>query len=135
MSITRIFEKLGAPLANSRWSWGSIRPTDGAVFIRVWKDQQEKIENAYYMRVTHHEKFVGKENNLGYQERNEHVELIREGAPCFMLMCQAKEVTAVPRAIKCFNEKEIFKGGEVIEKEGDTWVKLGERLLINQLIT
>ncbi len=37
MSITAMFENLGAPLANSRWSWGGVRQ-DGAVVLRVWQN-------------------------------------------------------------------------------------------------
>ena len=38
MSISGLFTLLGAPLANNRWSWGSQRASDGAVFLRVWQD-------------------------------------------------------------------------------------------------
>lgn len=70
------------------------------------------------MMVTHHEKYLGDEDNLGYQERLDHVAKIRGGARCFMIMCLAEDVTAVPRKIKSFNSDEVFVGGEVIEFNG-----------------
>ena len=46
MSQTNLFAKLGAPLANPRWSWGAIRTTDGAVFSRVWQDSRTGVRLA-----------------------------------------------------------------------------------------
>ena len=33
MTQTQLFKSLGAPLANSRWSWGSVRSSDNAVMV------------------------------------------------------------------------------------------------------
>ena len=44
MSLTQFFDQLGAPLANSRWSWGAQRARDGVVFMRVWQDEK-RFEN------------------------------------------------------------------------------------------
>ncbi len=42
MSQAELFETLGAPLKNVRWSWGGVRKSDGAVFLRVWQDGTKK---------------------------------------------------------------------------------------------
>jgi hypothetical protein len=76
------------------------------------------------MMVTHHEKYMDDQKNLGYQERLKHVELIRGGARCYMIMCVAKDVLAAPREMQSFNSKEVFVGGEVINLNGDTWVEV-----------
>ena len=133
MTQTQLFKYLGAPLANSRWSWGSVRLQDGAVFLRVWQDRKRKHEGSWYMMVTHHEKYLGKEDNLGYQERLEHVAKIRDGARCFMIMCLAEDVDAVPRKIQSFNSNEIFVGGKFVELDGDAWVEMVARKPISQV--
>ncbi|MHB1403171.1 MAG: hypothetical protein ACYCWB_12310 [Thiobacillus sp.] len=107
MSITALFEKLGAPLANSRWSWGGIRE-DGSVVLRVWQNETKRIGDKTHVQLTHRAVFAGREDNLGYQERNRHVEHIRAGAHCYMVMCEPKSTQAVPREIKSFNEREFF---------------------------
>lgn len=124
MTQTEMFKRLGAPLANSRWSWGAVRAGDNAVFLRVWQDRQTRQDGRLYFMVTHHEKYAGKEDNLGYQERLVHVDLIRAGAPCYMIMCLAKDVEAAPRKIKDFNRGEVFVGGKVMELGGDIWVEM-----------
>lgn len=131
MSITALFEKLGAPLANSRWSWGGVRE-DGSVVLRVWQNETKRIGGRLYMRLTHQEIFVGREDNLGYQERNRHAEQIRAGARCYMVMCEPKSTQTEPREIKDFNEREVFVAGEVVEHEGDLWAPLAARLDINR---
>jgi hypothetical protein len=133
MTQTQMFKRLGAPLANSRWSWGSVRLEDDAVFLRVWQDRKIKHGGRWFMMVTHHEKYLGDEDNLGYQERLEHVEKIRAGARCFMIMCLAEDMTAAPRTIKSFNSDEVFVGGKVIELNGDTWVEMENRKPVNSV--
>lgn len=126
MNITALFEKLGAPLANSRWSWGGVRG-DGSVVLRVWQNETRRIDGKLHIQLTHHEVFAGREDNLGYQERNRHAEQIRSGACCYMVMCEPKSTQAVPREIKGFNEREVFVAGEVIEYDGDLWAPIADR--------
>jgi hypothetical protein len=90
MSISNLFKKLGAPLANVRWSWGGLRP-DNAVVLRVWQNETKKRDGKLWAQLTHHQEFFGKEKDLGYQERNRHVALVAAGAPCY-LIC-ARRVT------------------------------------------
>ncbi len=134
MTITQFFEKLNAPLANQRWSWGSVRESDGAVILRVWQDEKVKLDGRHFMKITHHKSYIGNEDNDGYRERNKHAELIRNGGKCYMVMCLVKDSKAEPREIKSFNSNDIFVGGEVIDRDGDTWVEFVDRIPINQAI-
>ena len=127
MTQSDYFELLGSPLHNTRWSWGSIRH-DGTVFLRVWQDESRKHENSRYIRITNHEKFSNDQNNLGYQERVGHVELIRKGAKCIMIMCVADPDSLPQRVVKNFNSDEVFLGGKTIQLDGDTWIELGARV-------
>lgn len=132
MSITALFEKLGAPLANSRWSWGGVRE-DGAVVLRVWQNETRRIGDKLHIQLTHRAVFSGREDNLGYQERNRHVEQIRAGARCYMVMCEPKNTQVEPREIKGFNEREVFVAGDMVEHEGDLWVPIADRKPVSQV--
>ena len=128
MSLTQHFENLGAPLTNSRWSWGSVRESDGAVFLRVWQDQKVRIDGKTYMLVTHHAAYVGNESSLGYRERLRHINLAREGSKIYMIMCIAKDPNAVPRKVGSYINDDVFLGGEIIDHEGDTWIEQSGRV-------
>lgn len=126
MSITAMFEKLGAPLANSRWSWGGVRQ-DGAVVLRVWQNETRRIDGQTHIQLTHHAAFVGREDNLGYQERLQQIAQIRDGAKCYMVMCEPRDTQEVPRVIKAFNERELFCAGELVAQHGDFWAPIADR--------
>lgn len=123
ISISTLFERAGAPLANIRWSWGGIRQ-DGAVVLRVWQSETRRIDGQLCIRLTHHQDFAGKKDDLGYQERLRHVEHIRAGARCYMVMCVPRSTSEVPRVIKEFNDREIFLAGELAEDGGDLWAPI-----------
>jgi hypothetical protein len=134
MSISSFFEKLGAPLRNKRQSWGAVREKDGAIFLRVWQDRKVVKDRTLTLMVTHRDKYVDDQNNFGFKERQEHVELIRNGAQCFMVMCKVKDSEAMPRTIESFNEKEIFVGGDILEMDGETWVKVRSRVPVEEVL-
>lgn len=132
MSITAMFEKIGASLANSRWSWGGVRQ-DGAVVLRVWEGEGRRINGKWHIQLTNHTAFVGHEGNLGYQERLQHIAQIRTGAKCFMVMCEQRDKLEVPRVIKKFNDRELFHAGELVEQDGDLWAPIADRKPIPQI--
>jgi hypothetical protein len=128
MTQTQYFKWLGAPLVNPRWSWGSVR-SDETVFLRVWQDETLKHEDKrYYMRVTKHEAFAQDQDNLGYQERLKHIELVRKGAKCYLVMCEANPEKLPEREIKDFNANEVFLAGTLIELNGDFWLEYTSRI-------
>jgi hypothetical protein len=51
MTLSQLFEQLGAPLANVRWSWGAVRESDSAVFLRVWQDECRPIDGRMCVRI------------------------------------------------------------------------------------
>ena len=153
MSISGLFTLLGAPLANNRWSWGSQRASDGAVFLRVWQDLKFDKDGRIHMlvcpAVTHSDE---ESENLGFQERVRHTESIRSGKPCFMVMCLAKDVEDPKRTILDFDDRDIFIGGDIIEtpkdfqfppktsdrarflaRNGATWVQLAGRKPVSSI--
>ena len=123
MGITAMFKRLGAPLVNSRWSWGGVRQ-DGSVVLRVWQNEAKRIGGLTCIQLTHHTEFLGREGDLGHQERQGHVAQIQVGAHCDMVMCTPKDTNAVPREIKGFNRRELFVAGQIIEYEGNWWAPI-----------
>ena len=127
MSLSELFAYLGAPLANNRWSWGAIRNRDGAVFLRVWQDEWQKVDGRRAVRITDNQFFADAADNLGYSERLRHIDLLRNGNPGFMIMCLANDLAANPRTIHSFNEREVFVGGAVIDHDGEVWLEAVRR--------
>ena len=129
MNQKTLFERLGAPLGNVRWSWGAVRQQDGAVFLRVWQDECRGFNNRLFMRITDHDYFSKNDPaNLGWLERLKHVDLIRNDPLVYMVMCVAEDINATPRKVKGFNKNEVFTGGCLVDCDGETWLELGERV-------
>ncbi|PRA59730.1 MULTISPECIES: hypothetical protein [Pseudomonas] len=127
MNLTQFFKILGSPLKNPRWSWGGIRD-DGAVILRVWQDRKVKRDTTHYMQLSHLQKYGEGQDNLGYMERLSHIELIKGGAKCYMVMCLAKNSNATPREILSFNKDDLFLGGELIEIESDWFIAIAGKV-------
>ena len=51
-----------------------------------------------------------------------------------MIMCVALVMNAIPRVIREFNERELFCGGLYVETGGDSWLELGKRISIDEVI-
>lgn len=134
MSQAELFKRLGAPLHNVRWSWGSVRPSDGSVFLRVWQDRMTRHDGRLFFMATHHDSYQDRPSDLGYQERLRHVAKVRAGAGCYMVMCLAENTEAIPRTIKSFNRDELFVAGAVREIDGDTWIEMAERVSVARVV-
>ena len=73
--------------------------------------------------LTHREKYEDDPGNLGWQQRRRHVELIRNGVSCYLVMREAMDVTAEPRSIRSFNDRDAFVGGKLLQIDGDWWIE------------
>jgi len=58
----------------------------------------------------------------------------RSGARCYLVMCEAKDIDASPRAIKSFNDQDLFVGGELREMDGDLWIERAGRVPARELM-
>lgn len=72
--------------------------------------------------------------NLGYRERSDPVAQIRTGRPCFLIMCLAKHATKSPREIKSFNSDWVFVGSEVVDIEGDSYVRVCDKVPLKSVL-
>ena len=127
MRITSFFEQLGAPLANSRRSWGGVTQ-NGVIVLRTWQDEIEQIDHSRYMRVTRHAVFAHDLGNFGYQERMRQLERIRTGSASMMVMCLAVDVLAIPRDILSYDRRDLFVGGKLQLVDGDLWLQMVARV-------
>jgi hypothetical protein len=132
MSISSLFQRLGAPLANNRWSWGAERASDGAVFLRVWQDHKFMEGDRSYFQVDRHT--PAEIGSPGLRERLRHIEQIRSGAPCFLVMCRAVDIHVVPRTIQDFDDIDLFVGGDIVERDGAVWVQKTGRRSVDSLV-
>jgi hypothetical protein len=130
-SITDYFRRLNAPLLNSRWSWGSVREEDQALFLRVWGDQSITQGASRYYRLTAYSAFESKPKDRGWLERQRHLAMLQDTnrkAPTYMVICTAKDTASEPRAIADFDPNTLFEGGELIQHAGDWWLEARTRV-------
>jgi hypothetical protein len=132
LTLTDLFKYLGAPLKNPRWSWGAVRPEDGTVVLRVWKDRTTRVNGKRYMQVTHRDRYKGDTTNPGNNEREGHIQRVTSGAKVIMVMCEVENPMSHPRDIKTFDKRDVFPGGQLIEADGDWWLELKPRITIQQ---
>jgi hypothetical protein len=126
MSISSFFTSLGAPLVNPRWSWGAQRPSDGAIFLRVFQEEKWIADGRLHMAIGWDVELMGDDQRLGYQERMRHVAAIRAGAPCFMVMCSPLDPSAPPGSwrIAFFDEDDVRVGGKLVDRDGMTYIEV-----------
>ena len=122
MSRSKLFEKLGAPLKNARWSWGAISES-GNVYLAIWTDQFHGIKEKSFVRLTDNKASGSKPRNLGYLERLKHVALISKGTKSYCVLCTVKNELESPRRMRDFNREELLVGGELIKHNGDWWLE------------
>ncbi len=132
MSITTLFKRLGAPLKNARWSWGS-EGVGGLIFLRVWQGETIKVDSKLCVRLTDRALFEG-QGNLGYEERKKHIARIREGAPAYCIFCQPKDPSAEPKTIEAIIDTHLFPGLSLVEHQGDVWLEFGQRVPIQPFL-
>lgn len=124
MNRKAFFEMLGAPLKNPRWSWGAVRSKDGTVFLQVWNDKIRSYDGSEFVQVSHRAADRSRPERPGNREREEHLSLIRNGAPSYLIIGEAVDPTETTRKIKHFNDAEVFPGGRVVEIDGEVWIEL-----------
>jgi hypothetical protein len=130
MNQKAFFESLGAPLVNARWSWGAVRGADGVILLRVWQDNVRTYDSKQFVRILRGISNRSGPHELGRRERVEHINQIRNGSQCYMIMCEAEDTTARPRRVRRFNANEVFPGGALRQIDDDLWAELLPSLLV-----
>jgi putative restriction endonuclease len=122
--IVRISEffsgTLQAPLRNTRWSWGSVN-SSGTVFLRIWDDEFGKRRGRTFVLVLEPDW----RRSGGFRERERHIEMIKEGAPAYGVICTALDPDSDgPRSIKSYDTQNLAELGEVIVEGGAVYVEV-----------
>jgi hypothetical protein len=129
--MARFFELLGAPLRNTRWSWGAQR-ADGAVFLRQWEsDLVTADDGEEYVMIAYSDHPPGPRDH-GWRERIQHIESIRAGAPCFLVMVAAEDVNAPKKTVRGFDARSILVGGRLLTSDGKTSIQVLERRPVSE---
>jgi hypothetical protein len=127
MSLSCFFtDTLGANLKNTRWSWGAVDPMMNRVFLRVWEDQVQPLENGEAVEVL---RDVPKRKSNGYPERKEHLLQIANGAEGFGVVCKAVDPdTDDTRNISDFDKSTLLRFGSFVHQNGRTYAMIEGRI-------
>jgi len=126
-SMSSLFQSLRAPLVNTRWSLGAS--TKDYVLLRVWQDQTKTVDGVMTTEVYTKQKDLN--DKLGQRERERHLQEVKAGKSCYLIMCVAKNPNENTRAIKSFGQESIFVGGGLEKTEdGSLFIKVVDRMKI-----
>lgn len=100
---------LHAPLANVRWSWGSVDERARRVFLRLWRMDHRSHLGSEVIQV------LGplRTQSLGRAERERHIELIRIGYTAYAVVCDKDSHES--GVIRNFDRDSILRLGRLIE--------------------
>ena len=133
MKISAFYQNiLGANLTNSRWSWGAVDPVAHRVYLRVWEDEIENVEDGQRVLV-----LIGApQTSPGRPERERHLEAIRNGAEGFGVVCVASfQSDSDSRQIKAFDDRELLAFDGLTEDNGSTYATFRSRIPVAALAT
>ena len=131
MSINHFFtDILKVKLQNIRWSWGAFDEMTNRVFLRVWDYYVEHVPDGERILVGHEKP---RQHPHGYNERCKHLNLIREGATGFGVVCTPVDTEAKSWKIKLFNEATLLQLGDLTEENGRTYASIDARVPVEDL--
>lgn len=126
--INRFFEtELAAPLYNPRWSWGAFSETKNALFLRVWQDQIEERDGESWVQIFWNKISAARP---GRGEREQHVNLLRQGAAGYGIVCEAKNPQGLQRAIRSFDSETALRLGTLKETQDGIFARIEDRIPI-----
>jgi len=122
--ITEHYAKLGAKMGGV-YGWGAVREDERTVFLSVWMNEGKTIggKSCYVVLRGNPVKITN-----GRRERVRHLELIRQRAACYLTLCRAVDENADDKHIKTFEGVYLWRGGELVEHEGDLYIEALERI-------
>lgn len=131
MSISDFFTNtLGANLSNSRWSWGASNPQTNQLFLRVWDDELETVDDVERSLILKTDRSY---SSAGYPERQRHVDALRNGAQGYGVVCTAKDIHAPGRTIKHFDRDLLLEFGDIVDDGPRVFAIVTSRVPANEL--
>lgn len=130
MNISTFMKMIGAKQVNDRWSWGAER-RDGSVVLKVWAEEIRKLDDEHYFLVD----VDGIDDRLGRKERIRHLNKIRAGAKCYLVLCRRdkQKSTESHWVTKSFTKDAVYVGGEFCKINDGTYIKLDGKVRPSQL--
>ncbi|KAB7767766.1 HNH endonuclease [Xanthomonas sp. LMG 12461] len=123
MRINAFFrDVLHAPVANARWSWGSVDERTRRVFLRLWRIDIASFDSHQVIRV------LGRlwATRPGWSERVRHLKLIRSGYAAYAVVCEKDSPEA--GTIRDFDHASLLRLGRVIDKDGMVYLEIVEAI-------
>jgi hypothetical protein len=103
--ISVLFEKLGVPLRNVRWSWGA--ETGNIIVLRTWADEYDPKGKT--VRILRGPGGRDMSASPGLNERIAHLRDLWSGNTAgYTVMANAQDPKQIPRVIKDFREDGVF---------------------------
>jgi len=131
MSISDFFTNtLGANLGNSRWSWGAFNPQTNQLFLRVWDDELEIVDGVERSLILKTDRSY---SSAGHPERQRHVDVLRNGAQGYGVVCTAKDIHAPGRSIKHFDRDLLLEFGDIVDDGSRVFAVVTSRVPANKL--
>ncbi|MGH8436415.1 MAG: hypothetical protein ACRERX_18480 [Pseudomonas sp.] len=69
-----------------------------------------------------------------HTERLRHVQTIHQGAPCYLVLCEAVDPEADPRTIKRFTRDPLYRGGTLLQHDQNWWIEVGDEVRLATLL-
>lgn len=128
MRINAYFrDLLNAPVANARWSWGSVDERTRRVFLRLWRMDIDNLEEHRIIRVLGHRRT----DRPGWNERARHLELIRKGYLAFAVVCDKDAPES--GVIRGFDHDSLLRLGRVIDRDGMVYMEVVESIPVEAI--
>lgn len=116
MGIVQFFKTvLGSPL-KTPYSWGSIHPCTGGVYLRVWEEDFSTVDGYKVVMVLDPEipfQVNSATTMASYRQRQRHVKSIEDGARSFCVVCRGRD----QKRMISFDSDRILVGGPILLRE------------------
>jgi putative restriction endonuclease len=122
-SISSFFrDVLTAPLANVRWSWGTVDDRARRVFLRLWRLDLRSEGEVQLIQVR--EPFATRSQGLAERER--HIGLIGKGYSAYGVLCDMSSPGSA--TIRDFDKHHVLRLGRIVEESQSLLMEVVERI-------
>lgn len=130
-SINKFLARLGFPLSNSRWSWGSH--SDMGVLLTTWSD--ELHDSGRFVQVLGSKARAEPKPKQGLNERIDHLRILWSGGLAgYTVIATAKDTKVRPRTIQSYDSENVRAiVSLVVQPNGAIWAELGDDVPVNRL--
>jgi hypothetical protein len=106
---------LGHPMDN-RYNWGGVNHERKSVVLLVWTDKVEMIDGKPWWMIRG--PIDGKTSSpIGRGQRDEHIELIRQGYDCYLINQVSVDKHAVKRERASFEDRNVRSTGKRLDRD------------------